>query len=727
MDSRKIFYTGLTALAAVMGGTGQIALAQSEEASRRGISVFLEEVVVTARKRSSAESLQIVPVAAAAFNSDQLDAMQFKDLSGLSYSMPNVAMDDVGTYKGTANFSIRGLGITASIPSIDPTVGIFVDGMYLGVNNGVVIDMFDLESIEVLRGPQGLLFGRNVTGGAVVINSKRPTDEFSFNVKSSVTDDMDKILAASVSGPLSDELKVRLSGYYNDDDGWFKNDYRGSDYGGSETTIIKPSFLWEPTDTASLIVRLEHGEIDGDGAANQNFARFKRGTFDFSSDETSQDIEWDQAIAEVNIDVAFGEGTITNILAWRDLEFSATFDPDGLGGFPATFSRIQTYQDQLSNELRYAGMFNDGKISLTTGAFWFTQDVQYFDERGGIGFGGEQEHTAVGYFLQTDINLNETVVLTLGGRYSKEDKDAKVASFSPPAGLCDLNTLKCTFDFKDDEDWDSFTPKVGLQWLPNDNMQAYITWTKGFRSGNYNLRNTVPGVDPGPVDQEEVDAYEMGFKADWLDGKIRTNIAVFRNEISDMQREVNLPAPPPVNNVQLIRNTADATIDGIELEVIAAITDSLLITAHYGYLDGTYDDIWFDLTGDGVIDDADYDLDIPRLAPKTWGISLNHELEIGGFGYLSSRVSFNHRDEAAFTDNNVGMLSEADIVDASIAFTMLDEHLTLSVFGKNLTDEVTYGAVVPLPPLDIPFGGPGATISTLSKGRVLGIEVRYQM
>ena len=160
----------------------------------------LDEVLVTARKRAEAESVQDVPLAVTAFGAEQLEGRHVEDLQGLAFSTPNVMLDDVGTQKGVANFTIRGLGINSSIPSVDPTVGTFVDGVYMGINGGIVYDFFDVESIEILRGPQGILFGRNVTGGAVLIRTRAPSDEFTANFKMSTTDDMDKVIAASVSG-----------------------------------------------------------------------------------------------------------------------------------------------------------------------------------------------------------------------------------------------------------------------------------------------------------------------------------------------------------------------------------------------------------------------------------------------------------------------------------------------------------------------------------------------
>jgi iron complex outermembrane receptor protein len=150
---------------------------QDNEISQNATNIMIEEVVVMATKKADAENVQNVPIALTAYNDKQIELLKVRDLQSLAYTSPNVALDDVGTTKGVANFSIRGLGINSSIPSIDPTVGIFVDGMYLGINAGVVMDLFDLESIEVLRGPQGILFGRNTTGGAVMINTKKPGNE----------------------------------------------------------------------------------------------------------------------------------------------------------------------------------------------------------------------------------------------------------------------------------------------------------------------------------------------------------------------------------------------------------------------------------------------------------------------------------------------------------------------------------------------------------------------
>lgn len=733
MTSLRIRTTRIALLASAAAlFTPDVLLAQAAADSA------LDEILVTARKRGEAESVQDVPLAVTAFSGDQLEGRQMRDLQSLAFSMPNVALDDIGTQKGVANFTIRGLGINSSIPSIDPTVGTFVDGMYLGINAGVVYDLFDLEGIEVLRGPQGLLFGRNVTGGAVLIRTRKPTDEFDATFKVSSTDDLDKVFAASVSGPLvEDKFKVRLTGYYNDDDGWFTNGANGNDFGQSETWMVRPSFTWTPTERTDLTIRLETGQLDGQGVPGQNRALFPRDTFDFAiNEEGFTDTEWQQAIAELNVDVAFGDGRITNILGWRDFEARAALDVDSTP-VTAFHARSKTFQDQLSNELRYAGSF--GRVAVTSGVFWFTQDLQYLENRilagGAINstMGGIQEHDTFGIFTQTDIGLSDSWILNLGVRYSEEKKDAQIATFIPSTALssCNFDTEACNFTFVDDEKWDDVTPKVGVQWRAHDDLQAYAYWTKGFRSGGYNLRSTSLTAAPGPTDQEETDSYEIGLKYDWPGNRVRTNVAVFRNEITDMQREVNL-SNPGVAVLQIVRNTADATIQGFDLEVQARVSDQLLLTGSYGYTDGDYDRILFDLSGDGVINQTDFDLIIPRLTKSTWGVGFLHDLPLG-FGGLTTRVNFFHRDKSPYTDNNLGTLNEADMLDASIGLNMMDGKLGLSLFGKNLLDEVTEGNDTQLPD-SAGFGGDGPagprpvpTFSPLNKGRVLGIELVYRL
>ena len=730
---------------------------------------LMDEILVVGTKKSAAENLQDVPVAVTAYGDEQLDALKVRDLQSLSFSMPNVALDDIGTTRGTANFSIRGLGVNSSIPSIDPTVGVFVDGMYLGINAGVVFDVFDLEGVEVLRGPQGLLFGRNVTGGAVLLKTKKPGDEFEADAKIAAESGfrgtgINYYAMGSLSGPVvEDKLQIKLAGYYNNDGGWHENLFTGESHGEAETWLLRPVVRFTPNEDWEFLVRYEHGDAEGDGPAAQNHGLFSSDDSDFSINETGfYDNEWDQVVFETNWDI--GPGTLTNIFGWRDYEATNLSDIDA--SIATVFHAGTNIQhEQFSNELRYSGRFFD-RADITVGGYYFTQDIAYQENRilpqRGLDFsgGGLIDHETWAIFASTDIDLNDTLTLTLGGRYSYEEKDAQIATlfsnltptigmivFPAPPGGCDVNA-GCVFDFptagdpteQGSDDWSSFTPKVGLQWQATEDLQIYGFWTKGFRSGGYNLRNTDPLFDPGPFDQEETNAFEIGAKSEFADGRGRLNAAIFYNEVEDLQRELNVPGIAGVT--QIIQNTADAEFLGVEVEGQFAVTDNFLLQGSVGYVDNEYQEVRFDLNGDGLIDSLDEALDVPRAAEWTYSAGFTYDHDMGDMGILTLRGQYNHRDESFFTDNNLGRIEEADIVDASLSWRSEGGAWGVSLYGKNLTDDIINGGDTILPG-DPPVGPfPGAatfspatlanmtgdlqSFAPINKGRIIGLEATFK-
>lgn len=702
-----------------------------------------EVITITGTKRPEGVAVQDVPVAVTAFSGDQLAALQYQDISSLSYVIPNVQFEDIGTSPTIANFSIRGLGINSSIPAIDPTVGYFVDEMYYGINSGVIVDNFDIEAIEVLRGPQGVLFGRNVTGGAVVVRTTTPSEEFSFNGRLGVETGLRWVASGVVTGPLSDSVSAKLAVYRSDDDGWFTNEFDGSDHGANIVTIIRPAIALRPSDNVEFVLRLEYGETEGDGPAGQNHVNgsgigglFPRGSFRFSVNEPGfAEAQWGQAILSTEVGVEFGNGTITNILGWRDYEGSSLGDIDATPGFLSHAPAWQA-QNQWSNELRYAGTF--GNVEFTTGLYYFDQTIEYVEQRLLLGGavntrgGGRIDHSTWGVFANADILMSDQLTLSVGGRYSVEDKDARIQSLLPGTG-CAVG-VGCTVvagtpgAFIDSESWSSFSPRVGVQYRYNDVSQVYASWSQGFRSGGYNFRNTSPNpaITPGPFDEERVDSFEVGVKTELADGNVILNVAAFYNNISDMQREIN-QADPATGVVQIIRNTADATITGFEVEGRFFIGDNTLVTAQLGYLDGSYDSVLFDLNADGVINAADLALDIPRLAPWTYGVGVYHDipLTLGGGSTLTGSLSYNFRDANAYTDSNLGFFDSVGILDAGLSLSFNEGRHILALYGKNLTDEVTYGNDTQLPA----FLGPaplGGTFSPLNRGRVIGLEFRIR-
>lgn len=779
-----------------LGAVAVPAVAQDAQPRRGAVDTLSDTIVVTARKRGVEENVQDVPIAITAYGSDQLDALKVRDLLDLTYSMPNVALEDIATARGVANFSIRGLGVNSSIPSIDPAVGVFVDGMYLGINAGVVFETFDLQSIEVLRGPQGVLFGRNVTGGAVLVNTKKPSDQFEVAAKTAVESGFRDTglyynAMAYVTGPvMSDKVLAKVSGYYAKDEGWFKNSFDGETHGEAETWIVRPAVTLRPWTGAELTVRYEHGDTEGDGPSAQshinggNFvdtnddgiadledppapgfpASFDRESHDFSIDEPGFGMsEWDQVIAQFDAEIGFGEGgKITNIFGWRDYSAQSRGDIDAQPLF-LFHAPAWNNQDQISNELRFFGRFFD-RMDFTGGVYYFEQTLNYAEQRELLGVallatplaglplliqsgGGNLEHETFGVFANGDIDLTDALTLYAGVRWSWEAKDAQIANLvvnargapGNPLGLpdyfsnpvCNIVTgPDCIFTLEDDDEWTAWSPRVGLQYDVDDDSLVYAQWARSFRSGGYNLRDTAspallgdPTFSPGPFDQEQVDSYEAGVKTG-LWGRGLLNGAIFFTQIDDMQREVNLPSAGS-GVLQIIKNTADAEIFGFELESQIAVTENFMLLGSVGYTDGDYVEVRFDLDGDGLVDAADLSLEIPRLAPWTYNAGFVYDYDFGNAGIATLRFNYAHRDKAFYTDNNRGFLNEADVIDASLAFQTWDNRAIISIYGRNLLNDVQHGNDTQLDAIGtFPVEG---TFAPLVKGRVIGLElqVRY--
>lgn len=780
IHARGLRYEGLrsglvrsaSALALLVAGAGSAVAQETPQSEEQMSSIDLlnADIIVTATKKKDVENVQAVPMAITAFNAQTLQALQVRDLQTLTFSAPNVSLDQVGTSRGTANFSIRGLGVNSSIPSIDPTVGVFIDGVYIGVNAGLVFDVFDLGSIEVARGPQGILYGRNTTGGAVLVNTGDPTSDFRGNFRVFYEGPVDSgrgsgnfAAQAVVSGPLiKDKLNFKIGGYVNNDRGYFKNLFDNSDFGKAETEIVRGALEFLPTETVRMVAKVEYFTSNGDGPAGQNRARFKRDTFDFSVDNRGfyRNEAW---FATHKTEIDIGDGKLTNIFGFRDFQSATSGDIDALPVF-RFHSESAFNQRQYSNELRYNVRL--GNLDLTTGGFWFQQDLGYDEIRRFPAFispltqigGGRQDHEVLGLFVAGDYDVTEKLTLTAGLRWSKETKDAAV-TYIRPRPTCSVIAATCPTSgvnpiipnenngFTDKRTWENWSPKVGFQYRFNNDAQVYGNWSRGFRSGGYNFRITnarafelLAGVGgPNPqfaFDEEQVDSFELGVKYRTPDRKLTLNLAAFRTDVGNMQREVNEGSAAGV--AQSIFNTADARIDGVEGEGRFAVSKNLLLTANFGYINGRYRKVLFDLSSDGVVNDADKRLALPRTPKWTYGAGAVLDFATGEKSSIMARANWQFRDRFAYTDDNFGWIASSNNLDASISYNT--GGLTFTVYGRNLLDQVQHGGDTQLGSgaAQIPvFGGPLSTgvnvpfaenpavgtFSPLVRGRVLGVEV----
>lgn len=720
-------------------------LPQSASAQSGSAGALLEEIVTTARKRSEAEAVQDVPIAVTAYGAEQLDALFVKKLDDLSYLMPNVQLEAVGTFPGVQNFSIRGQGINSSIPSVDPTVGVFVDGIYMGTTFGVVIDTFDLESVEVLRGPQGLLFGRNVTGGAVVLRNARPNGESAARVRAGITDEEQYNLAMSLEGSMIDDtLAGKIVLYYDDDQGYFDNtnqtftgpqvgpfpiapapyptqgfyvnDARGDEKVGKMTTkLVRPSLVWTPGDIVEVTLITEHGESKGDGAVWSNVTQQRAGTlpeFLTSSDEVGfTDLRWTQVMLETNIDDV-GVGELTNIAGYRRVVADSATDVDGTY-FPLFAVPGSTQSMQWSNELRWSGTVSD-YWDITAGVYYFTQDINYREGRYiqaalTRALGGDMDARNVGAFWNNDFNIIDGFTMSVGLRYTDERKTAQIIS-GVGGGCADVVNFNCNFVGLSGE-WSNVTPKVGFQWQIGDSAQVYSFWSKGFRSGGFNFRNAKPNViPPGPTDEEENITVELGVKTDFYDGRMRLNAAIFHNEIEGMQRELNI-GDPDVVVLQGTINAGDVTIKGIEIDFVGLLTDNFSVNASYGYQDGKYTTV-------NPAFAAFLGPDLPRLAPSNYSVGISWDMPLSNSGLINFASNYSFREEHPYNDSNSEIYDDQKRLSAAINWFLPNDSWQFSLYGKNLTDEANWGNLTSISGI--------YTAGPMQKGRTFGLEVNYR-
>ena len=737
-----------------------------------GVSgVFLKKITVTARKRE--ELIQNVPLSITHFSSEKIEALKVNDLESLAVQMPNVALDDAVSGMALANFSIRGVGINNSIASVDPTVGVFVDGVYQGQISTVLFDTFDIESIEVLRGPQGTLFGRNVTGGAILINTKKPGDTLEISVRTSFEgggESLNSYYMATVGGPISETVGAKISVYTNQDNGWFKNLHTGKAFGENDTRMVRSVITWDPTDDVSLVLRYRYETSESDGTASQNWRDFDLNSHDFSIDEEGFREHRNHFVsAQADWDVDFGNGTITNIFGFYDADGTALIDTDSS---PQSILHIRgwTPYRQWSNELRYVGRFLE-KLHVTTGFYYFTSEVNYHDRRYLLGshidgliaegelpagshytqdVGGNYYVDTQGVFLSFDYDLTDQIMLIAGTRYSYDKRKAETASgFNNTSGAvfptiempCNVAVgPACEFDFTDEETWHSWSPKLGAVYYMGGGAgfeaNIYGHWTRGFRSGGYNLRNTypptaaIPGIPaelPGPYDEEKIDTFEAGFK-------ISTNIgilngAVFYNMIDDVQRVITLPSDFG-GIAQEVRNTVDIEAFGFELDGLVAVTDALFLLGSVGYVDPEYIKVKHDLNLDGAVDEKDGALELPRAAKLTWSLGATHNTGLASWAEMTSRISYSYRDKSYLTDDNKGYTPEQRILDAGIDITPMDGRFSVGFYGKNLLNKVKHGSYVELPETIDTFALPSAPVGgsfvPISRGRTFGVQLTYR-
>ncbi|WP_157221106.1 TonB-dependent receptor [Flavisphingomonas formosensis] len=685
------------------------------------------EIVVTATKSRYGTSVQNVAATVSAFGAQQIQQSHIETITDFTRMVPNVHLTG-GANANQNNYTIRGMGVYTSAPTTTPTVGVFLDGVYIGMSGSTALsNMFDVEGVEVLRGPQGLLFGRNVTAGAILLRTSEPSETFKAKAEVGIESGPRYNAAAMVTGPLSSDgvWSAKVSASVVQDEGWFHNDFNGKKFGKNDTTDLRAALKYHPSSGFATILRLEAGKQNADPTPMHDSGLYGYRDFTLDLDLTGYtDVSWQSATLESRLDVGFGNGQIINIAAFRHATADVGVDEDGT---PTTYFNFYSWasQHQWSDELRYSGKF--GPVSTTIGAYYYTDRFSYLENRyfgltaSSLFGGGVQKSTTWALFSNFDIDILHNLTLNLGARFSNERKSVKVAAIKAlgAGNPCRLETVSCSyFPFADSKSWNAFTPKIGIQWKPTPETNIYAYWTKGFRSGGFNIRQTNPAAPPSPYGQEVESTFEAGIKQQTVDRRGRISLAAFHNKFHGLQRDISFP-DPLVGTIQTTANTADATIYGFEGEASFAVVPQLTLSANFGYLHGKIDKLLRALAPNGVITPSQLALQIPYLSPWSYGFSGEFHTKIGG-NTLAVRATYFHQDQSFSNDINTTRVYAINNVDADITLTVAGGRLGISAYGKNLLNNVVNGLQFPL------AFQPGMIVDSLTeKGRVFGLKARF--
>ena len=710
----------------------------------------IDEIVVTSQKRAAGLSVQDIATSVTAVNAELIDASNAIDLTDVGRLAPNATLHPSATFTAAPNFIIRGVGVSGTTRSLDPAVGTIVDGVYLGYPIGANLDMFDRESVEILRGPQGTLIGRNVTGGAIVVRTARPSGEFGGKVNL-VVGDYDRLdVSASIEAPLVEgkvSAKVAFisrsrDGYWEDNNGGtvvpaanVVGDFDLAGTGASGTkpdvdlTIVRPMLYFTPSDNLDITLMAEFLRNKGGSANTRNFvdpnAPVRRSqAYGYTPPNDpyeinhnlmgGSDLETETFIAEFNYQTQ--NGKLTGIASYRELEFTSSTDFDGTPFTIFHFPDNLETQDQTTMELRYAANVSD-KLSYVVGVSTFEQEFFVGERRliGTLDRSGvtEIEHEMLGIFAELDYMITDQLKLTLGGRYSDEEKDVLFNAI----GSCNLDFSACPgrsagtspdtlysddFGLEQSGSYDDTTPKVALTYIVNDDVNVYASYTEGFRSGAFDARartiDSFLNSRPGP---ETVESIEIGLKSLLNDGRLLLNIAIFQSDYTDIQKLALEPcaggvnAACPTGFAQRLINAAEASIDGIEIETKAYVTDSLILEGSLGYVDASYDSfLGFDADGTPGYDPttdpaAAAALPFERVPELTYTVAAGYNVPLASGSELDFRVSYAYSDEFSNNATNTSYIATDShgLLDASVSYTRESDGLKVTVFGRNITDE----------------------------------------
>ncbi len=695
----------------------------------------IEEIVVTAERRES--NIQDVPIAMNAFSGNTLETLQVADIGDLQSLVPNLSVH-VGDANNAVAY-IRGVGQVDSIAFFEPGVGIYLDDVYLGRAQGAFLNVIDVERIEVLRGPQGSLYGRNTVGGAIKYISASPTDELSGNAVLTLGDYGRIDAKATLSGPLSDSISGRLTVAKFGRDGYADNIFNGEDDGDQDTTFIRGVLRADLSESVSAQLAIDYTNSDPDHsrtpAKETDIAVFTVDPYtfatstnvyaadldpfqlnaDFNNTEETQTQGMDLRV-EWNISDAL---TFKSISSYRELDYGTELDLDGT---PQNAFGIFYFNDQEQTTQEFQLNWAEDHYSGLLGLYYFNEEGTTFD--GGVfnnlllASSGTSSFSADSYavFGHIDYGFSDKLTATLGFRYTDEKKDYErlVEDFDLTAlaglffnpdlsvgysnpGLLNPRSVDLPVGVglgtprplanPAPANFSNFSPKIGLKYQINADSQVYTSLSTGFKSGGFNGRLADGQLDP--YDEETLNSIEIGYKSQFMNNRIRFNAAIFHNNYEDLQVSSFEATADGSAILPVFTNAGKAIIQGLEIDTSIVLSERLTLNANIGILDTKYKEF---ITGDTAsnqlvdISDQRHLVNSPDL--DTY-IGFNYEVPVKNIGTLTFLGDISYRDKTYLEINSSETLAQDgySIANAAIRLDSEDGDWQFILGGKNLGDK----------------------------------------
>ena len=651
------------------------------------------EIVVTARRR--AESLQDVPVAVSAFGEEALQNLQAENLGDLEGAVPNLSLH-VGDASNAVVY-IRGVGQIDSLAFADPGVGIYVDDVYLGRAQGAFLDVYDVERIEVLRGPQGTLYGRNTIGGAVKFVSKELTNDLEGEAEATLGSYDRFEVKGTINVPLvADKLLAKAAFARSRRDGFSDNLATGDDDGDKDLWAGRLALELRPSEGLSFRLNADLSKDSPDTSRTPARATSVLGVAPPNDDPFENEADFNgrndlktAGLSLVSTWEASDALTLKSITAYREMDYDTELDLDATR-FAFFGVYVNERQNQFSQELQL--LFDADRLSAVGGLFYFREHDETLSGLYGpaialvTGSFNDQLNKSYAVYGQVTYELTDRLSATAGLRYTHEKKDfERTQKFFPATTPFPFDYLSgglLVTDIDTSGDWGSLSPKFGLDYEWSDDIMTYASVSRGFKSGGFDGRsNDASGAKP--YDPETMWAYEIGAKAQFFDRRLTANVALFQNDYTDLQLS-SFVADQSGNFAALFTNAGEATIRGAELELVAHPVEPLTLNATVGYLDGEYNEF----IGPGGIDISDQRklVNAPRWSARIGG---TYSVDLGDNGtiLIGADAAYRSKTYTVVSSSEVLAQDGYTIIDAFVRYEAASERWWLSVGGKNLTDK----------------------------------------